>query len=522
MVQGKLIRRHRIPKTKLGDFWHWKDLNVGEDFCFYGIVLHTVDCDQFTREFMLSQGLIMKEAERMPEDPYTQGRKHEASWHAVPRTSPSDDKLRRFLEYDGKILKFQAAWDDRDSEYGEIRKCELLYFLADDTVSVREIFGKNCGRDPFPQLLRKCKLPKVWTNRPVDYPSATHEVSDVDVTEYYQPKDFLVGETVYVFGRKMIICDCDDFTRNYYRRVFCLEQRPRMDLTGEKISTPPRPRPTPPHDGIGSLEDSYQNTISFLPKPPRRDVTKQLLNANKCLRYEMKMDDVHPEDSVRRFILQYSLADGTCIIYEPRLRNSGILGGTFLRRSPIAKPGSDPLNPEYYTPADFYIGATITAHGQRFVVVGADLYVYRYMQANPEKFPCAVVENLRNYMFNRGLLEEDLAEQLEKNTEEDKFVRIDSVDEAIALNKSDVDRCMGKLKVGGDEEYEKRTKERVLKEYEESLGRRFVYPEHGIAPVKKECLYPVRVAKEKKFEGPLQDCCDKPDCPGEYLFLALL
>lgn len=40
-------------------------------------------------------------------------------------------------------------------------KYEILYFLSDDTVSVKEIHEKNDGRDPYPVLLRKTKLPKV-------------------------------------------------------------------------------------------------------------------------------------------------------------------------------------------------------------------------------------------------------------------------------------------------------------------------------------------------------------------------
>lgn len=93
----------------------------------------------------------------------------------------------------------------------------------------------------------------------------------------------------------------------------------------------------------------------------------------------------------------------------------------------IVKPGSDPLNPEYYTPADFYIGAIITVFGQRFKIIGADLYVYRYMLANPEKFPCEVIENMRNYMFNMGFLKDDLQDQIEDNCEKEKKAKRDAI-----------------------------------------------------------------------------------------------
>lgn len=122
----------------------------------------------------------------------------------------------------------------------------------------------------------------------------------------------------------------------------------------------------------------------------------------------MKFDWVHPEDSIREFILLYSLSHGSIQILEPKIRNSGILGGKFLRDMLLPKPNTDPQNPDYYTPADFYIGARIEFLGHRFIITGADLYVYRYMQANPEKFSQEVIDNVRNYMFKQGYLTEDI------------------------------------------------------------------------------------------------------------------
>lgn len=156
------------------------------------------------------------------------------------------------------------------------------------------------------------------------YPSIYLELSEAEVSEYYQPKDLMVGGTIFVLGRKMFLYDCDEFTKNYYRKVFCVEQKSRIEIEEKKKPSPVRPMP--PHDGLGSLEDSLQNTFTVIPKPPKKDVLKQLLNANKYLRYEMMFDVAHPEDSIRRFILQYSLSDNTCKIHEPPIKNSGILG----------------------------------------------------------------------------------------------------------------------------------------------------------------------------------------------------
>lgn len=47
--QGKFIKRQRLPKNDLGEFWHWKDLNVGMNIPIYGKVFRTYDCDKFTQ-----------------------------------------------------------------------------------------------------------------------------------------------------------------------------------------------------------------------------------------------------------------------------------------------------------------------------------------------------------------------------------------------------------------------------------------------------------------------------------------
>lgn len=51
------------------------------------------------------------------------------------------------------------------------------------------------------------------------------------------------------------------------------------------------------------------------------------------------------------------------------------------------------------------------------------------MQTNPEKFPCEVIENMRNYMFNQGLLNEDIDDRVEEDMEREKKERRDAIGE---------------------------------------------------------------------------------------------
>jgi hypothetical protein len=45
---GKLIKRQRLPKNDQGDYWMWKDINLGQNVTFYGKVFHVLNCDKFT------------------------------------------------------------------------------------------------------------------------------------------------------------------------------------------------------------------------------------------------------------------------------------------------------------------------------------------------------------------------------------------------------------------------------------------------------------------------------------------
>jgi len=408
MPQGKLIKRQRLPKNDQGSCWHWTDLNLAMNVVFYGRTFRIVNCDQFTRDFLEAEGINLSETESVPNDPYTDSRKQPLRSY----NTPSDfDKLKKFLEMDRKVLRFYAMWDDRDAMFGEIRKYLIHYYLVDDSVEIRECHQPNDGRDPFPVLLRRGKLPKSRYNVDNSFPMAVMELTEHEVTDWFTPADFRVGKTLFINGRKFLIFDCDEFTRSYYKSVFTYEQAENFfkgasakeqSLASKKAAIQAN---LPPYNGFGSLEDSMQNCLSLVHKPPKKDFIKMLENDNKVLRYEAKLESSRNEDKDRRFIISYRLADDMISIFEPQQRNSGIIGGKFLERTRIAIPGSDPENPEFYGIGHFAIGATVTVLKHRFVITNADQYVLKYLEANENQYPKSTIESLRNGIkSNRPLI----------------------------------------------------------------------------------------------------------------------
>ena len=49
------------------------------------------------------------------------------------------DTLKQFLDHDRHVLRFYCYWDDTDNMFGDQRQMVLHYFLADDTIEIREV-----------------------------------------------------------------------------------------------------------------------------------------------------------------------------------------------------------------------------------------------------------------------------------------------------------------------------------------------------------------------------------------------
>lgn len=116
-----------------------------------------------------------------PADPYTELRKinnDRTPW----LKSTADDSKRYFLKYDRMVLSFVAT--SNDDRY------HVMYFLADNTMAIREIHEPNDGKDPVTMLLKRMRVPKNWENLSSWYPKIDYE--DSEIIEYYSPRDFKV------------------------------------------------------------------------------------------------------------------------------------------------------------------------------------------------------------------------------------------------------------------------------------------------------------------------------------------
>lgn len=161
LAQGVLIRRHRIPIPEQDEKFYTADFfNIGSELQLYGRRFVLTDCDKFTFNFLTKMGVKVGQSVQIPQDQSTAKRIAQLNLMKAQRPYERIDTFGQFLEHDREVLCFNGYWDDTDTKFGDVHHMVLHYFLADDTVEVRELYKPNAGRDAVPVFLHRGKLPR--------------------------------------------------------------------------------------------------------------------------------------------------------------------------------------------------------------------------------------------------------------------------------------------------------------------------------------------------------------------------
>jgi hypothetical protein len=134
----------------------------------------------------------------------------------------------------------------------------------------------------------------------------------------------------------------------------------------------------PPYNGFGDEEDSLSNVNKLLPKPPKKDYFKWVDNQIQ-LRFNALMVTDKPEDIGRKFVITFYMNDDTVMVYEPQVRNSGIVSGKFLEKM---KYKNKLAGGRFFTPEDFLIGKTVQVNAYKFLIQDQDERTKVWLQEN--------------------------------------------------------------------------------------------------------------------------------------------
>ncbi|CAF1247901.1 unnamed protein product [Adineta steineri] len=355
--QGMRIRRHRISKNNQNEPYNWRDLNLRQNLIIYGTIYRICDCDQFTREWLESEGIELQCSESIPSDPYM-----------LKLMEKNLNKLKDILieekvidkKMDGKILRFYAMFNSQD----HFRKFIIHVYLIDNTIEIREIHRNNNGYDPLPIYLHRQLVPKDSTYNIKSFVNLFLDQREQNKINYLKANDFILGEHITIFNRVFFLYDCDKFTRDFCQ--FDINRLPSIS----------------PHN-----EDKTKNVGR-----------KSKENEQRVLRYEAILESSNENDCCRRFLIVYRLADEFISVYEKPINGYGCLTRKFLERVRIPKPDSHPDAPIYYQPNDFYIGAHVEFYKHRFKIINADRFVLKFIEENQEQFSQHVIDSFRKHV----------------------------------------------------------------------------------------------------------------------------
>lgn len=178
--QGKFLKREKYVQEN-GKFLTAYDFRLGQAITLYGRSIYLYNCDDYTREFYEKAGQPQGPAEPYQDDQWTSTvtnkwvPKKDAQMKEYLEKKLGGGKVnseKQFLENDRKVLKFFARFEGAPFI--------VHYFLADDTIEVREVSLPNSGKDPFPVTFRRQKLAK---NFALNQPGQTYAENFLKVEE---------------------------------------------------------------------------------------------------------------------------------------------------------------------------------------------------------------------------------------------------------------------------------------------------------------------------------------------------
>lgn len=416
LPQGPVVGKGRIVKREREDgsreFMDWREFSVADEVTIYGRTYRIYDADGFTRDWFARRGLALAAAEAVPEDVFFGHASEEAKAAEIPgrfRKRLYDEKIfqearlgkpitdararARFMENDGKLLRFDCLWHDA-REGGDMIHYVLQWHLADDKAELLEVHHRNDGRDPTRVAVSKRRMPRDWHKIMVMPGDTSAEAPE----NWMEPTDIVVGSTVNVFGRDLLIRGADGFTRDWFRDTHGMVQPPAVYSREEEETIPTLP--PPPHMGIGDPDDTIQSTKTFAPKPPKRDFEKW--SRYEGVTYRFKARFVMPPgvsaasrhaEGDRFFTIALYPTDDTLGVFEPPRRNSGQSAGKFLARAKHRHETG-----RLFRVTDFRPGHTVIINTRLFRIDDADPFTRR---EEPE-VDLPVPEDGKDNMFPRG------------------------------------------------------------------------------------------------------------------------
>lgn len=213
-----LLKKQRLSKQpilthcpgmslKEEEYYSPADLICGKTINVYNRQCMIYDCDKFTKDwYSQNMGVTQNPVKLAKERPnvtyqaipayngYGSPEDSLGSVFALRPKAPKHD-MKKMFKQDMHTLRFESTLVSTEPD-DESRRFIISFYCGDDTIQVYEICDKNSGR---------------IGGRFMERQKQTNPVNG----KYYNEKDFLIGQIVFLAGFKFRLVKCDEYTEKY-------------------------------------------------------------------------------------------------------------------------------------------------------------------------------------------------------------------------------------------------------------------------------------------------------------------
>ena len=433
---GVFYGRAKLSKDD-GEIVQLLDLVPGNVLRSLGREIHIFDADTFTRDYFRRELKIAlppvvagpnairpdQSAQQATGLGFNKEVPMKKKTHGVRSTDYSQrkedlEKTRRYLQFDGRLLRFMcidapgtksasttmgidvdmnpATGDLELTVPSSMKKFALTYTLSDSSIEMRVQKSKNSANIDNWLLLKKSRLPRNWKDVQRGLPQ-----------ELYEPSDLRLGSVIDIYGRKFLLVDCDEYSRDYY--VSRDMEQPTLNLVVDDgpVYVHEIPKQGDSFLPIGGPED----TLATCYGQPKNVGNQRSAgrSQNRQLRCKIKILSASSIDGSRPLQLIYHLNDDSIQIYEVPVRNSGISGGNYLKRGKyfnFLPPAGE--EPRRFTKTDIFLGNIFSINGQEMQIIEMDSATLRFCEAYAQDFPMS-----DTFKIVHGMVEKTISQKID-------------------------------------------------------------------------------------------------------------
>ena len=112
---------------------------------------------------------------------------------------------------------FRETVNESRLENFRVRRCKIVYYLEDNSLQIDELRTENSGMAQG-SFVKRHRIPR--------NSSSSSNSSTTSAEGFLGPEDFVIGQTVLIYGRRFQITDANESTKQWLEREL---GRPRVD-----------------------------------------------------------------------------------------------------------------------------------------------------------------------------------------------------------------------------------------------------------------------------------------------------